>query len=72
MGVYTKVPIQEATNGTGKKFIGVRWVDVNNQSELGRKYRSRPVAKESKNEPKPELYIAPSAGMLENGYINYS
>ena len=33
MNVYTKVPESEAWNRTGKRPIGVRWVDVSNRDD---------------------------------------
>ena len=56
--VYTKVPIEECIRVTGKKPIGVRWIDVNKQDDIDPKYKSRLVAKEIKKTAMPELYAA--------------
>ena len=45
MKVYRKVPLARCFQMTGKKPIGVRWVDINKQDETNPKYRSRLVAK---------------------------
>ena len=47
-GVYLKVPIEECWRETGKKPIGVRWVDINKGDDVNPEYRSRLVAKEIK------------------------
>ena len=43
MGVYKKVPYTQSVERTGRKLVGIKWVDVRKPD--GR-YRSRPVAKE--------------------------
>ena len=48
--VYVKVPIKECWEKTGKKPIGVRWVDINKGDQVNPEYRSRLVAKEIKKE----------------------
>ena len=46
-GVWEVVPIDEAWQVTGKKPIGVRWVDIDKGARTGLgNYRSRLVAKE--------------------------
>ena len=44
--IYTKVPVKECYEKTGKKPIGVKFVDVNKGDEVNPNYRSRLVAKE--------------------------
>ena len=58
MNVYQKVPVHEAWQETGKGPIGVRWVDINKGDEDRPNYRSRLVAKEFKDDVRPELYAA--------------
>ena len=58
MDVYTKVQTEEVVRVTGRKPIGVRWVDVNKQGEADPKYRYRFMVKEITKHPKPELYAA--------------
>jgi hypothetical protein len=48
--VYVKVPVKECMERTGRKAIGVKWVDVNNRDERRLEYRSRLVAKEIKRD----------------------
>ena len=42
--VYEKRPIEECLRVTGKKPMGIRWVDTNKGDELNPEYRSRIVA----------------------------
>ena len=56
--VYTKVPIAECLGTTGKKPIGVRWVDVNKGDSSKPKYRSRLVAKELNLDKREDLFAA--------------
>ena len=56
--VYTKVPIEEAVNETGKQPIGVRWLDINKGDEVQPEYRSRLVAKEIKRDQRDDLFAA--------------
>ena len=56
--VYVKVPIKECLERTGKKPIGVTWVDVNKGDERRPKYRSRLVAKEIKKDRRGYLFAA--------------
>ena len=58
MEVYTEVPASGRIRVTGKKPIGVRWVDISKQDEGNPKYRSRFVAKETKTDSMPESYAA--------------
>ena len=46
--VYEKRPIEECLRVTGKKPVGIRWVDINKGDELNPEYRSRIVAKDLK------------------------
>jgi hypothetical protein len=57
-GVYTKVPIKECWDVTGKKPIGVRWVDINKGDKVHPDYRSRSVAKEIKISKREDLFAA--------------
>ena len=58
MKVYEKVMLEECWEQTGKGPIDVRWVDINKGDEVNPNYRSRLVAKEFKDDLKPELYAA--------------
>ena len=58
MKVYEKVAIDECWLETGKAPIAVRWVDINKGDEARPNYRSRLVAKEYKNDVRPDLYAA--------------
>ncbi len=58
MGVYEYDTIDNAFKVTGKKPIGVRWVDVNKGDENNPDYRSRLVAKEINTGPNDDLYAA--------------
>jgi hypothetical protein len=44
--VYTKVPLAQCLQKTGRMPIGVRWVDINKGDEVNENYRSRVVGKE--------------------------
>ena len=44
--VYTKVPISECWDKTGKAPIAVRWIDINKGDRVHPDYRSRLVVKE--------------------------
>ena len=57
-GVYIKVPIKECMERTGKKPIGVRWVDINKGDHVSPEYRSRLVAKEIKMDKRSDLFAA--------------
>ena len=56
--VYSKVPIKECLEKTGRKPIGVKWVDVNKGDEGRPEYRSRLVAKEIKKDKREDLFAA--------------
>jgi len=56
--VYTKVPLARCYELTGRKPIGVRWVDVNKGDEVHPEYRSRLVAKEIKTHKRDDLFAA--------------
>ena len=56
--VYDKVPVQEAIRVTGKKPIGVRWVEVNKGDDLHPEYRSRLVAKEFNKSVNIDMFAA--------------
>ena len=58
MNVYDKVPTSQCWQETGKAPIGVRWVDINKGDTEQPNYRSRLIAKEYKNDVRPELYAA--------------
>ena len=58
MNVYEKVMLEECWEQTGKGPIDVRWVDINKGDEAQPNYRSRLVAKEFKDDLRPELYAA--------------
>ena len=62
MKVYCKVPMEECWKETGRKPIGVRWVDINKGDKSNINYRSRLVAKEFKTDEKPEWYAATPPG----------
>lgn len=57
-GLYTKVPISECLNKTGKKPLKTRWVDVNKGDKTNPDYRSRLVAKEIKRDKRLDLFAA--------------
>ena len=59
MKVYEKVSVEECMRATGRKPIGVRWVDINKGDSAQPNYRSRLVAKEFKGkEDRPEWFAA--------------
>ncbi len=58
MKLYTKVPISECHQKTGKGPIAVRWIDVNKQDSANPLYRSRWVGKEFKTYDDMSLYAA--------------
>lgn len=47
--VYSKKPLQESYEVTGKGPIGVRWIDINKGDETDEEYRSKLVAQEVNN-----------------------
>ena len=56
--VYVKVPLAQCWARTGRKPIGVRWIDINKGDEKKPKYRSRLVAKEIKVDKRDDLFAA--------------
>jgi hypothetical protein len=56
--VYEKVPIAQCWSRTGKKPIGVRWVDINKGDQRNPKYRSRLVAMEFNVGKREDLFAA--------------
>ena len=56
--LYTKVPIKECWDITGKEPIGTRWVDINKGDEHNPEYRSRLVAQEIHNNTRDDLFAA--------------
>ena len=56
--LYSKVPLKECWERTGKDPIGVRWVDVNKGDNVHPEYRSRLVAKEIKANKREDLFAA--------------
>ena len=58
MNLYTKVPIKECLERTGKKPIATRWIDVNKQDASNPLYRSRLVGKEFNSYNDMSLYAA--------------
>ena len=57
-GVYTKVPIKECWDETGKEPIGTRWVDINKGDRVNPEYRSRLVAQDIKTNKRDALFAA--------------
>ena len=57
-GVYTKVPLQECWEATGKPPVGTRWVEVNKGGRENPEYRSRLVAQEVKTDKREDLFAA--------------
>ena len=53
-GVYKVVPIEECFTETGRKPIGVRWIDTNKGDPDNPNFRSRLVVREIKAAKKPE------------------
>ena len=56
--VYTKVPIKECYDKTGKGPIGGKWIDINKGDVDLPDYRSRYVAKEIKRDNRMDLFAA--------------
>lgn len=52
------MPIEECWKSIGKKPIKVKWVDISKGDEVNPEYRSRPVAKEIKNDKGEDLFAA--------------
>ena len=58
MSLYSKVPIQEAYEYTGKAPISVRWIDINKGDSKSPNYRSRLVAREINTSKRDDLFAA--------------
>ena len=58
MNLYTKVPIKEAYQATGKAPISVRWIDINKGDTEAPNYRSRLVAREINTSKRDDLFAA--------------
>ena len=56
--VYFKVPLAKCVAETGKKPLGIRWVDVNKGDGRNPEYRSRLVAKEIKMDKQFDMFAA--------------
>ena len=56
--MYRKVPLAACLSATGRKPIGVRWIDINKGDAASPRYRSRLVVKEYNNSKQPELFAA--------------
>ena len=53
-GVYSKVPLQQCLDETGKQPIGTRWLDTHKGDPVKPVYRSRLVVREIKAAKRPE------------------
>ena len=58
MQVYTKVPIDECWQKTGKAPIRTGWVEINKGDERVPNYRARLVGKEIKRDKREDLFAA--------------
>ena len=68
--VYSKVPIQDCLNATGRQPVGTRWVDVNKGDDSNPEYRSRLVAQElKKNSWADDLFGATPPLLSKEGAI---
>ena len=56
--MYTKRPIKECHDKTGKDPIGTRWVDINKGDEKNPEYRSRLVAQELNQSKRDDMFAA--------------
>ena len=56
--LYTKVPLQQCWDETGKDPIGTRWVDVNKGDDEDPEYRCRLVAQEINRGKREDLFAA--------------
>ena len=63
-GVYEKVDMQRCWDETGKNPLAVRWVDIHQGDDPKPNYRTRLVAKEYRDDVKPELYSTPTVREL--------
>ena len=57
-GVFEKASVGECWNQTGKRPIGVRWIDCNRGDAVHPNFRSRLVAKEIKKDSRIDLFAA--------------
>jgi len=57
-GVFEKVSVEECWKETGKRPIGVRWIDCNKGDAVHPNFRSRLVAKEIKKDSRIDLFAA--------------
>ena len=58
MNSYTKVPITQCYQHTGKAPISTRWIDINKGDEEKPNYRSRLVAREINTHKRDDLFAA--------------
>ena len=58
MQLYSKVPIKEAYDHTGKAPISVRWIDINKGDSDCPNYRSQLVAREINTKKRDDLFAA--------------
>ena len=56
MKAFTKVPISQCVARTGRRPIGVRWIDINKGDQYNVNIRSRLVAKEFNNKKCDDLF----------------
>ena len=56
--VYTKVPLTECWDKTGKAPIKTRWLDINKGEKVHPDYRSRFVAKDFNDGKRMDLFAA--------------
>ena len=56
MKAFTKVPISQCVARTGRRPIGVRWIDINKGDQYNINIRSRLVAKEFNNKKCDDLF----------------
>ena len=56
MKAFTKVPISQCIARTGRRPIGVRWIDINKGDQYNVNIRSRLVAKEFNNKKCDDLF----------------
>ena len=69
MNLYTKVPIKECLEKTGKQPIQTMWIDVNKGDNTNPNYRSRFVGKEFNTYNDLTLYAAtPTTGSIKNDF----
>lgn len=56
--VYTKVPVKDCWDKTGKAPIKTRWLDINKGDKVHKDLRSRLVAKDFNKGKRPDLFAA--------------